>query len=120
MTACTPLGQMHVPSHYCPCEPLTSPASPVSDQSASGQAITYQTLCFASGPGDLLARLSEIKGEVKCLGFRPNGSHLALGFDSGELHVYEWPSLKIKLSLRSGRGDRRSDLQTKGRPAGGC
>ena len=50
--------------------------------------------------GELLERVSNIKGEVKCLTFKPSGSHLAIGFDSGELHVYEWPSLKLKFCLK--------------------
>ncbi|KAG1651597.1 hypothetical protein FOA52_006949 [Chlamydomonas sp. UWO 241] len=49
--------------------------------------------------GDLADKLSSIKGEVKALAFHPSGSHLAVGCASGELRVYEWPSLKVKFQL---------------------
>ena len=50
--------------------------------------------------GELRDRISsEVKGEVKCIGFSPSGSHMAIGFDSGELRVLDWPSLKAKFAL---------------------
>eukprot|EP00955_Chlamydomonas_euryale_P043037 352476-Chlamydomonas_euryale.AAC.17 len=65
---------------------------------------------FNEVSGDLAAKVSAIKGEVKALAFTPDGAHLALGFASGELRVVEWPSLKPKFLLRCvwGRGGGRA------------
>ncbi|GAX77727.1 hypothetical protein CEUSTIGMA_g5170.t1 [Chlamydomonas eustigma] len=54
---------------------------------------------FTEITGDLQMRISDIKAEVKCMSVREDGGYLCLGFITGELIVYEWPSFKVKLDL---------------------
>jgi hypothetical protein len=58
------------------------------------------TMASLPAADDLKQRIKEIKGVVKCMCFHPSGTHLALGMESGELYVYEWPSLTVKMALR--------------------